>query len=58
MVKRVFVYQSRTDLSWMQKFEDENDRFRSSEAKISQMQKFEDQNDRFHNSGAKLSFLD
>jgi hypothetical protein len=42
----------------MRKFEDENDRFHSSEAKLSQMQKFEDQNDRFRNSGAKLSFGD
>jgi hypothetical protein len=52
----VFGYQSGTNLSWMQKFEDQNDRVRISGTKLSQMQKFEDQKDHFRSSRTKLSF--
>jgi hypothetical protein len=55
-VKRVFGYQSRMNLSRMRKFEDQNDRFRSSGTKLSQVRKFEDQDNRFRSSGTKLSF--
>jgi hypothetical protein len=41
-VKRVFSYRSGMDLSWMEKFEDQNDYFRSSSMKLNRLRKFED----------------
>jgi hypothetical protein len=41
-VKMVFGYRPGMNLSWMRKFEDQNDHFRSSGTKLSRLRKFED----------------